>query len=75
MVKSNITGKSYSPDNSSVIYISNVQQAYRFLRNGGADLLMDILFWNTKNDCLVFVFKKCPELKELMTKWNNHELD
>lgn len=74
MVKSNITGKLYSPDNSSVLYITNVQQVYKLLRNGGPDLLMDILYTNTKNDCLVFVFRKCQELRDLLTKWNNHEL-
>lgn len=74
MVKSEITGKMYNPDNSSSLYISNIQQVYKFLRNGAADLLVDLLYTNTKNDCIVYVFKKCPRLCDLLTKWNNHEL-
>ena len=65
MVKSTITGKEYNPDNSSVIYVVNVVQAYKYLQNGASEDLVDILYTNTKNDCLVFVFRKSPSIKKL----------
>ncbi|MDD6828023.1 MAG: hypothetical protein PUE12_18295 [Oscillospiraceae bacterium] len=74
MVKSTITGKEYNPDNSSVIYVVNVVQAYKYLQNGASEELVDILYTNTKNDCLVFVFRKSPFIKKLYEQWNNHEL-
>ena len=74
MVKSTITGKEYNPDNSSVIYVVNVVQAYKYLQNGASEDLVDILYTNTKNDCLVFVFIKSPSLKKLYELSNNHEL-
>ncbi len=74
MVKSTITGKEYNPDNSSVIYVVNVVQAYKYLQNGASEDLVDILYTNTKNDCLVFVFRKSPYIKKLYELWNNHEL-
>lgn len=74
MVKSTITGKEYNPDNSSVIYVVNVVQAYKYLQNGASEDLVDILYTNTKNDCLVFVFRKSPFIKKLYELWNNHEL-
>ena len=66
MVKSTITGKQYNPDNSSVVYLSNFQQIYKDL--------VDILYTNTRNNCLVFVFKKSSKVKHLYELWNNHEL-
>lgn len=74
MVKSTITGKEYNPDNSSVIYVVNVVQAYKYLQNGASEDLVDILYTNTKNDCLVFVFRKSQSIKKLYELWNNHEL-
>ena len=74
MVKSTITGKEYNPDNSSVIYVVNVVQAYKYLQNGASEDLVDILYTNTKNDCLVFVFRKSSSIKKLYELWNNHEL-
>lgn len=74
MVKSTITGKEYNPDNSSVIYVVNVVQAYKYLQNGASEDLVDILYTNTKNDCLVFVFRKSQYIKKLYELWNNHEL-
>ena len=74
MVKSKFTGKEYNPDNSSVIYVANIVQSQKYLQNGAEDDLVDILYTNTKNDCLVFVFRKIPSLKKLYELWNNHEL-
>lgn len=74
MVKSKFTGKEYNPDNSSVIYVANIVQAQKYLQNGGEDDFVDILYTNTKNDCLVFVFRKSPSIKKLYELWNNHEL-
>lgn len=68
---SNITGKIYSPGNDTV-YISNMRQAQLYLRNGAQ--LLDILYDNTKNDALVFVFSR-SETKFLYEKWNAHELE
>lgn len=66
MVKSTITGKEYNPDNSSVVYISNFQQIYKYLCAGAEDDLVDILYTNTRNDCLVFVFKSQVKLSTCM---------
>ena len=74
MVKSKITGRTYSPDNSSVIYISNLLQAARYLQNGAEADLVDILYENTRNDCLVFVFRRSENIKRLYELWQNHEL-
>lgn len=74
MIKSNITGKIYSPDNSSVIFLTNLQQVFKYLRNGAEDDLVDILYNNTKNDCLVFVFNKSELIKDLYKKWQEHTL-
>lgn len=71
---SRITGKSYSPDNSSVVWISNMQQVYKYLNNGAETDLVDILYTETKKDCLVFVFRKTPLIAELYRKWQSHEL-
>ena len=71
---SRITGKSYSPDNSSVVWISNMQQVYKYLNNGAETDLVDILYTETKKDCLVFVFRKTPLIAELYRKWQDHEL-
>ena len=55
------------------IYIANMRQAMMYMRNGA--VLADILYFDTKNDGLVFVFEKSDLLKELYIKWNNHELN
>ena len=59
---SNITGLQYEPGHDTV-YITNMVQAR----------LLDILYDNTKNDALVFVFSK-SETKELYDRWNNRDL-
>lgn len=74
MVKSTITGKQYNPDNSSVVYLSNFQQIYKYLCAGAEEDLVDILYTNTRSNCLVFVFKKSSKVKHLYELWNNHEL-
>lgn len=72
IAKSNIIpGVQYQTD--SVAYIANMKQSYLYLRNGAN--LLDILYFNTKADSLVFVFEKNENLRELYKKWNNHELE
>lgn len=72
IAKSNIIpGVQYQTD--SVAYITNMKQSYLYLRNGAN--LLDILYFNTKADSLVFVFEKNDDLRELYKKWNNHELE
>ena len=68
---SHITGKKYTPGQNTV-YISNMRQAQLYMRHGAQ--LLDILYDNTKNDALVFVFNR-SETKELYDKWNNRELE
>ena len=70
MVKSNITFKTY--DQVHAAYISNMRQAYLYLRNGAN--LLDILYEGTKKDSLVFVFERNDDLRRLYEMWNNHEL-
>lgn len=74
MIHSTITGKSYNQDNSSVIYLSNIFQACKYLQNGAEEDLVDILYENTRNDCLVFVFRKSDNIKRLYELWNQHKL-
>ena len=68
---SNITGNSYFPGKDTV-YITNMRQAQLYMRHGAK--LLDILYDNTKNDALVFVFVR-SETKDLYEKWNAHELE
>ena len=68
---SHINGQQYEPGIDTV-YISNMRQAQLYMRNGAK--LLDILYDNTQNDALVFVFKR-SETKDLYKKWNNHELE
>ena len=73
---SRILNKYYNSDNDSVVYVSNMLQAQRYLKNGAVDELVDILYTDTKrDDSLVFVFLKTPRIKELYKKWQNHELN
>lgn len=74
MIYSRITNKYYDPNNSASVYIVNMRQAFLYLKNGAQDDLMDILYNDTKNDCLVFVFRKSKRVKQLYEMWNNHEL-
>lgn len=74
MAYSKLLGKSYDPSNSSVLYISNMQQVYKYLNAGAEQYLVDILYTDTKKDCLVFVFKKTPFMAGLYERWQSHEL-
>jgi hypothetical protein len=74
MAYSNILRKHYDPSNSSVVYISNMIQCYKYLQNGAECDLVDILFTDTRNDCLVFVFRKSQLIQELYSKWQEHLL-
>lgn len=76
MAYSKLLSKFYDPSNGSVLYLSNLQQVYKMLNADDrvSDLLVDILYQNTKKDCLVFVFKKDPLMSELYEKWKSHEL-
>lgn len=76
MAYSKILGKFYDPSNNNVLYLTNLQQVYKMLNADErvSELLVDILYTNTKKDCLVFVFKKDPIMNELYEKWNQHLL-
>ena len=75
MVYSGITNKYYDPSNDSSVYIVNTRQAFLYLKNGASEDLVDILYSGTRNDCLVFVFKKTANIKHLYELWNKHELE
>ena len=47
-------------------------QVQIYLKNGAE--LIDVLYTNTKNDALVFVFGR-DETRDLYEKWNRHELE
>lgn len=71
---SKILNKYYDAEN--VIYITSMLQCQRYLNNGAAEDLVDILYSGTKReDTLVFVFKKTPLIKDLYKKWQAHELN
>lgn len=74
MVESKITGRKY--DESSCIYITNMQQAQRYLSYLGPEYLLDILYTGTyRKDSLVFVFERCPETRKAKELWDKHELN
>ena len=76
IVYSRLLNKYYDADNSNVVYIANMVQCAKFLKNGASEDLVDILYENTwRDNSLVFVFKKTPLIKELYRKWQAHELD
>lgn len=74
-VYSRMFDKFYNSD--QVVYVTNFQQVYKYLNASEevANDLVDILYSGTRKDCLVFVFKKTPLIKELYRKWQNHELN
>ena len=75
LVYSKILGKYYDADNDGVVYLTNMIQVAKYLNNGAADDLVDILYSGTaRPDTLVFVFRKSPHVKELYRKWQAHEL-
>jgi hypothetical protein len=72
--KSPITQKVYDQD--SCVNITNILQAKRYLSYLGPSYLLDVLYTDTKReDCLVFVFKKCPETRKAKELWDNHALN
>ena len=74
MSYSKLLNKHYDPSNNNVIYLTNMIQCYKYLQNGAESDLVDILYTDTKKDCLVFVFKTSPLINELYKKWQSHEL-
>jgi len=71
---SKLLNKHYDPSNNSVLYLTNLQQIYKYLNAGAEQDLVDILYTDTKRECLVFVFKKTQFMADLYEKWQNHEL-
>ena len=75
MAFSKLLSRHYDPSNSNVVYISNILQVARYLKNGGAEFLVDILYDGVnREDTLVFVFLKTPETQELYRRWMTHDL-
>ena len=73
---SKILNKWYDADDGNVVYVTNMLQAQRYLKNDAVEELVDILYTGTRrDDSLVFVFKKTPLIKELYKKWQAHELN
>lgn len=73
---SNLLNKYYEPDNDKVVYVVNMVQVAKFLKNGAQEYLVDILYDGVKKEnTLVFVFEKSPKIKELYRKWQAHELE
>ena len=71
---SKLLGRTYDAEN--VVYIANMLQAARYMKNGAHIDLVDILYDGVKrDDTLVFVFEKTPLIKELYRKWSAHELN
>jgi hypothetical protein len=63
-------------DSEKVVYLVNMLQVARYMKNGAEEYLVDIL-WDKakKEDSLVFVFEKSPLIRELYRKWQAHELN
>ena len=74
MAYSNLLHKYYDPSNNSALYLTNLQQIYKYLNAGAEQDLVDILYTDKKRECLVFVFKKTTFMADLYEKWQNHEL-
>ena len=71
---SKLLGRYY--DSENVVYLVNMLQVARYMKNGAHEFLVDILYDGVKReDTLVFVFEKTPLIKELYSKWNAHELN
>lgn len=73
MITSKLTGRSYEPSNSKILWIKNCQQVATYLYYD-ADLFEDLLdVLSTKKDGkleLTWVFEKTDRLKSLYNKWN-----
>ena len=73
---SKILNKWYDADDGNVVYVTNMLQAQRYLKNDAVEELVDILYTGTRRDnSLVFVFQKTQRIKELYKKWQAHELN
>ena len=71
---SRLLNKYYNDD--EVVYVANMLQCARYMKNGAAEDLVDILYDGVKReDTLVFVFQKTQRIRELYKKWQNHELN
>jgi len=73
MITSKLTGRSYEPSNSKILWIKNCQQVATYLYYDAYlfDDLLDVL--STKKDGkleLTWVFEKTDRLKSLYNKWN-----
>lgn len=75
LIYSKILNKYYDADNDGVVYLTNMVQVAKYLNNGASEDLVDILYSGTRKDCLVFVFRKTPRIKELYRRWQAHELN
>lgn len=74
MVTCKLTGRTYEPSNSKVLWITNCQQVATYLYNDPSlfDDLLDIISSKKNNKLeLVFVFEKTPKLKRLYQMWND----
>ena len=74
VTRSPITQKVY--DAANCVFVANMLQAKRYLSYLGPEYFLDILYTGTKReDCMVFVFKKCPETRKAKELWDAHELN
>lgn len=73
MIKSEVTKKTYEPGNC--VFISNTLQAQRYLEYLGPEFLLDII-WNSevRENCIVFVFPRCPETRQAKLLWDQRKL-
>lgn len=73
-IYSKLLNRTYNAED--VVYIVNMLQCARYMKNGAYVDLVDILYDGVKReDTLVFVFQKTPLIKELYLKWQAHELN
>ena len=73
MIISKITGKTYEPGDA--VYLTNPIQCQRYFKTLGDELFLDILFTSKKKeDCLVFVWKKCEATRQAKLLWDQHLL-
>jgi hypothetical protein len=50
-------------------------QCAKYFKTIGEESFLDILYTSKKgDDCLVFVWKKCPETREAKRLWDNHTI-
>lgn len=72
-ITSKITGKTYTPGNERCVYFSNMLQCAKYFKTIGEEHFLDILYTSKKGeDCLVFVWEKCPETAHAKKLWDDH---